>query len=117
MPKARRSGGGSGPFADSPWWVRAAVYFGAPTIFAAYFAVNIVNDFKANQTTTNTLMTLQQKALTDLVSHLNEETARSARQQDAQWVQLGVLQRICMSVGKTEQDRTACTLITGRPQP
>ena len=88
--------------ADSvPWWVKAAFYFGAPTVFAGYLIYSLVNG------TVPTLLAMQNtmSSLVVSVNTISQEHVASKQQNDQI---LRVLRASCVNAATTTADRERC---------
>lgn len=95
MAKAQRRGS-IGPIDSQPWWIRAIVWVGVPTALAGWLLWQ-----------QDTTMKKFSADIAALVQHMNTDT-------DQAWVQLGVMQRICLNTARTAEDRVACVSIARR---
>jgi hypothetical protein len=94
--------------AAAPWWIRAGLWFGAPTVAAGYLMWVMVQTISAGQDrimlNQTTIIENQQLIITTIST---QQTALSANA-----VQLGriemVLTRICVNAAKTADERNAC---------
>lgn len=93
------------PLGEQPWYVKAAVWVGVPSVAFGYLLWVFVQDVQGGMKSMREAMDAQQKAMAGLVSHLQTES-------DQAWVQLGALQRICLNTSKTEQDRINCVTLS-----
>lgn len=93
--------GVSGSTDAVPWWVKAAFYFGAPTVFAGYLIYSLVNGIVP------TLLAMQ-NTMSNLVVAVNTISQEhvAAKQQNDQI--LRVLRASCVNAASTLTDRERC---------
>lgn len=121
MPRPRRVTTSQAPLSDQPWWVKTIVWVGVPTAGFGVMLWFILGNFSRQIETLVQTQTQHQADMAQLVSQMKQESAQTKQQADAQlqqaWVQLGVMQRICLNTSKTDADRIACASLTQRPPP
>lgn len=91
-----------------PWWVRAGVSFGAPTIAAGYLMWVLVSSIQDGQNviiSNQTTIIGNQTAMLEMMRGQNDATSSTA-------VQLGhiemVLTQICAQSAESPDERAAC---------
>lgn len=84
-----------------PWWVKAAFYFGAPTVFAGYLIWSLVNGIVP------TLLAMQNtmSSLVVSVNAISQDHVASKAQNDQI---LRVLRASCVNAASTSADRERC---------
>lgn len=102
------------PLSDQPWWVRSIVWVGVPSAGLAFMLWFFVGNFDRR-------MQQHQDDLAKLVIEIQAQTKLDQQKMETQlnqaWVQLGVMQRICLNTSKTDADRIACASLTQRAPP
>lgn len=94
----------SQPLGDQPWYIKAIVWVGAPTAAAGYLLWFVLATVAGHLDAMATTLEKHQQDMTALVAHLQQDTQQT-------WVQLGVMQRICLNTSRTDADRLACVSI------
>ncbi len=88
--------------ADSvPWWVKAAFYFGAPTVFAGYLIYSLVNSIVPSMLAMQNTMS----GLVVAVGAISQDHVAAKAQNDQV---LRVLRASCVNAAQTSADRERC---------
>ena len=103
----RTTGAVASVLADQPWWVKTVVWVGVPTAAMGYLLWFVLSGMATRLDHLAATQDQHTKDMTALVTHLQQETQQS-------WVQLGVMQQICLNTARNEQQRTLC--VTSLPR-
>lgn len=92
---------------DQPWWVKTVVWVGVPTAAMGVLLWFVLSALTTRLDHLSATQDQHTKDMSALVTYLQQETQQS-------WVQLGVMQQICLNTARDERQRLLC--VTSLPR-